>query len=75
MQDGSDKRTKTLTRRDDTSDTGRDKAPNTTFVRPDPRIAALVRMLARRAAERDFEQLLRRRDREHRQPGAGKQPT
>ena len=64
-----------MTRRDDTSDTGREKGPNTTFGRPDPRSAALVRMLARRAAERDFEELLRRRERERRLPGAKEQPT
>ena len=64
-----------MTGRDDTRDTGGEKVPNTTSVRPDPRIAALVRMLAQRAAERDFEELLRRRDKDRHNPGAGEQPT
>jgi hypothetical protein len=64
---------KTLTERTDKSDTGAETAPNT--ARPDPRIAALVRMLARRAAERDFEELLRRRDRERRKPDVKETPT
>ena len=64
-----------MTRRNDTGDTADGKAPSTTFVRPDPRIAALVRMLARRAAERDFEELLRRREKERRIHGAKEQPT
>jgi hypothetical protein len=57
------------------SDTEVGKSPNTTSVRLDPRIAALVRMLARRAAERDFEELLRRRDKERRNPGAKERST